>query len=207
MIISSSCSSMNIPYKNDTGFLNSAQANSFEFLVYINGKPCKDMDGLIGLCSKRIKNNENIEFSIDPLQYPYRLSLICTKELQFNFTKDYPADMANKFIITPIQYQGLKTFVCIGEIFPADRPEEISSKWQIRVEIVDQKYSNREEIYKIKKKWFTYLVFGQNAKYAKAYYYDRWHYYKKNTMVIIPSDENILASSESDTGRFNYFGY
>lgn len=205
--IGTSCSCINIPYHADEGFLNSAQANSFEFLVYVNNKPCKDMDGLIGLCSKRIKSNENVEFKIDPLQYSYRLNVTCTKELQYNFTKDYPANAVQKFIIPSAQYQGLKTFVCIGEIFPTDRPEEISFKWQIRVEITDQKYAYREQIYKMKKGLFNYLVFGQNAKYSRAFYKGKWHYHKNRAWIMIPRNVEIIASSESEMGRFNYFGY
>jgi hypothetical protein len=202
------CSCVNIPYEDDKGFLNSAQANSFEFLVYANGKVCKDMDDQVGLCSKRIKNNDNLEFKIDPLEYAYRLNVTCTKELNANFTRDYPEKTTIKFSITPAQYQSVKTFVCIGEIFPTDRPDEISFKWQIRVEITDQKYLGREQIFIQKKGKQSYLVLGQNARLSKVSYNGKIHSYKNDAIVHIPEDaKDLKASSESYMGRFNYFGY
>jgi hypothetical protein len=166
------------------------------------------MDGIVGMCSKRIKSNEILEFKIEPLEYAYRLSLTCSKELNANFTKDYLANTEIKFSLAPDNYQSVKTFVCIGELFPVDRDEEISFKWQIRVEIVDQNYLARENIYVQERDKSKYLVLGQNAKYSKVYFDGKFKSYEKRAVVKIPKEvKDIKASSESYMGRFNYYGF
>jgi hypothetical protein len=199
-----------IPYHDDKGFLNSAQANSFEFLVYVNGRVCKDMDGIVGMCSKRLKSTDSIEFKIEPLDYAYRVKVTCSKELGVNFTRDYPANTHVTFTITADDYQEVKTFVCIGELFPTDRPEEISFKWQIRVEVIDAKYLKREEIFVQETEGGRYLVLGQNARLSKVYINGKFYEHKEKAIVKLPKksvEAEVKAMSESYMGRFNYFGF
>lgn len=199
-----------IPYQDDKGFINSAQANSFEFLVLVNGKVCKDMDGIVGMCSKRVKSTDSLEFKIEPLEYAYRLKVVCSKEIGVNFTRDYPANTPVTFTITPTDYQEVKTFVCIGELFPTDRPEEISFKWQIRVEVIDAKYLKREEIFVQETGGDRYLVLGQNARLSKVYINGKLHEHREKAIIKLPRKAvvaEVKAMSESYMGRFNYFGF
>src|SRR5574343_458180 len=126
MIFRASCES--IKYKDAVGFLSSAQANSPEQFVLVNGKPCIDMDGIPGLCAKRIASNQTISFKFERQQYAYRVSIKCTAETGVNASWDVRQGEAFEYKITPDKFSPLRLFTCIGDIFPGDRSDPISSK-------------------------------------------------------------------------------
>lgn len=197
-ILLTACSCQPIKYQADLGFLNSAQANSPEYLVKINGKYCKDMDGQIGLCAKRIKSNEKIRFIMDKRAYSYRLNVGCSSLVDFNLSVDVLENAVFEFSIDPEAFKEAKSFTCIGEIFPQDRKEEISAFWHTRFVVVDENYQGRESIYSQD----GILVLGQNAKYSLL---NEDKIIKKKASV--KSDGVEKAYSESETMRFNYYGY
>jgi hypothetical protein len=191
-----SCQSMK--YASDLGFLNSAQANSPEFLVKINGKFCKDVDGQIGLCAKRVKSNEKISFILDKRPYSYRLNVECSASINFKLNVDVIEDTVYEFSISPESFQEQQSFTCVGEVFPQDRPQEVSAFWHTRFVVFDKNYQARESIYSANGQ----LILGQNAKYSLL---NEEKPISKKTAVKAAGIEK--AYSESETMRFNYYGY
>lgn len=198
IIVLSACACKGINYHSDIGFLNSAQANSPEYLVNINGSYCKDMDGGIGLCAKRIKSGSDISFKLDPRPYSYRLNVTCTSTVNFRLTVDVDKDQRFSFKIPPEAYRDLLSFTCIGEVFPSDREESISAFWHSRFVVIDQAYQAREQIYPSGE----YLVLGQNAKYSLI---NEEIQLKNKATYKIQNPKR--AYSESQLMRFNYWGY
>lgn len=187
-----------LEYKDDIGFLNSAQANSMEYLAKINGKVCKDVDGQVGLCAKRISNAENAIFTFDARPYSYRLNVKCTKELNFELSVDVLENKAFTFTIPKGNYSELLSFTCIGEVFPEDRDGQVSASFQVRFIVYDSQYRMREQIY------FegSNIVLGQHAKYALV---DGKAHSKKTYLKL--KKKPVMAYSESKMMRFNYYGY
>jgi hypothetical protein len=187
-----------LEYRADLNFLNSAQANSPEYLAFINGKPCKDMDGQIGLCAKRIRSDEKITMALDKRPYAYRLNVVCSSNVDFKLSVDVVEDKPFSFDILPASFGGLKSFTCTGEVFPQDRPQEVSAFWHARFVIYDKNYQAREEIYSAR----DTIIFGQHAKYTLVN--DEIVLKKKTTYNF---KKVKRAFSESELMRFNYYGY
>jgi len=198
-----SCSCNPIKYKSDLGFMNSAQANSLEYFVRVNGSPCKDMDGKMGLCAKRIESNKALNFSMEAREYGYEFSLSCTKAINSDFTISIEKGKPYSFIIVPEKFLDVRSFTCIGEIVPNDRDQQISAKWYVRVVIFDGKYVEREAIYKTTKRKKDWLIFGKHARYV----YINGKRFKKRTGIEIKGEGPFFGYSESERMRFNYYGY
>jgi hypothetical protein len=187
-----------LKYKSDIGFLNSAQANSPEYLVKINGKFCKDIDGMIGLCAKRIKSNEKITFVLDKRPYSYRVNVECSSLVDFSLSIDVLANSSFEFEITPDKFPEAKTFTCIGEVFPQDREEEVSAFWHTRFVVYDKSYQARESI----NVQGDQLVLGQHAKYTLL---NEEKNISKKTSYNFKDVKR--AWSESEIMRMNFYGY
>lgn len=207
LILCTACSCVGIKYEPDQGFVNSAQANSLELAVRIGKSVCKDMDGVVGICSKRVTNAETITFYQPAMPYGYRFVLTCSQALESDFAKDIPPKQEFSFAITPDKFSSLKSFICIGEIFPTDRDQQISAKWEVRVKVSDSKYIKREDIYTYRYKGHDYLVLGQNAKYARVFINGYWYRYTNTPVIKLSSVQGIKAMSESEMMRFNYLNY
>lgn len=201
----SGCRSAAIKYEGDMGFLNSAQANSMEFPVKIKGKVCLDMNGTTGLCSTRIDSNEDFVMTIDPQEYSYRYKLTCSREINADTSKDVEANVAHKIIIPKANMVGQKSFICIGEIYPADRDQTVSAKWDVRVKIHDVQYQVREEIYQTEKDGKKYIVLGRNALHARVCYKDECKNFSKKTTIEREDKEGLVVYSESWNMRYNFY--
>lgn len=193
------CSCRSIKYKPDLGFMNSAQANSMEYYVRINDKICKDMDNKVGLCAKRIASNKKLTFSFDVRPYSYTLTLRCTGAIDSDFSIDIAKGSLYSFSIIPEKFSHVKTFTCIGEIFPHDRDQQISATFHVRVVVFDGKYVERELVYTKMKRKSKFIVFGSHAKYVT---YNNKHY--KNKPSIKTKSFKQFGYSESERMRFNY---
>jgi hypothetical protein len=197
-----------IPYSDDSGFLVSAQADSPEFPVFINGKICKDTDGIPGLCSKRVKSDEPVTFRMDPRPYSYTLQLACTKDLGVSQSFSVEKGQEFSFVITPDKFSTLRSFICIGEVLPGDRDFPVSAKWETRIKVVDQAYVQRETAYFMTKKKRTFLILGEHAETSMVFDQGEWKEYKKKTAVEIKGDPTkVQAFSESHNMRFNSVGF
>ncbi len=202
------CACLPIKYEGDLNFINAAQANSNEYMVQIKGpngwKVCKDIDGIVGQCSKRISSNETIQFKMDAREYGYRFYLRCTKGIGNPEPIDITPGSSHTFVLTPAQYAPNKIFECVGYIYPHDRDQEIYGKWFATFSVYDHYYREREKIYVDSKKGKKGIVFGKHARYV---HYNGKRYKKKTMLKLKRKDKVGRGYSESERMRFNYFNY
>jgi hypothetical protein len=197
-----------LPYKDDTGFLVSAQANSPEFPVYINGTLCKDLDGNPGLCSKRIGSTDDIKLHFDAQAYAYDLTVSCSSPITVQGAS-VASGQAFDLTISNAQMQGQLSFVCIGEVFPQDRSQAVSAKWEIRIVVRDANYVAREGIYVGQDSdGNPAIILGQYARSAWVFDNGEWSQHKEDTIVTLKGDPTkAKAYSESFVMRYNYFNF
>lgn len=193
------CTALN--YVTDKGFKVSAQANSFEFPVKLNGFPCKDMVGKIGTCVTQTGSKNPLTIYLIPRPYSYTVSFKCSAGL--DFSKSFDVAENKEFSVAIEDYRDLKFFQCIGELFPDDREVEVSSKFWFFVKVVDSEYDRREEIYKDEE----YFVIGKHSKYVTICYKDGKCKMKKKLTYYKDKDNDVASIvSESEAMRFNYYG-
>lgn len=198
-----------IKYINDIGYLNSAQAGSDEFPIKISySQVCKDLDGIPGLCSKRWDNNSDFTISIDAQPYQYNYQLSCTSQLNSNDNRNVVANQNYDIVISKDKYLNLpsKSFTCIVEIFPQDRPEAVSSRAEIRVKLIDGKYVSRETMYIQEQGTHHFLITGQYALHTHVCRQGTCKIYNKETWINVGDGKDVKAYSESYVGRFNFLG-
>lgn len=187
-----------LKYVSDSAFMNSAQANSAEYLARINDSVCKDVDGIIGLCAKRIKSDSPVKFSLDKRPYNYRLNVTCSSDIGFNLSVDVLSEKEFSFLIPAENISRVLSFTCIGEVFPADRSQQASAFWHSRFLVIDKNYRPREQIYTDERG----ANVGQHALHITLN--DDKSYRKK---TVIKSKRIKRIYSESQQMRFNYAGY
>ena len=200
-LLGARCSS--IEYENDIGFLNSAQANSMEFFVTVDSVSCKDVDGAIGACTKRVASDHDPVLRHIAKPYAYTIDVRCTNGL-IGFSMDVAEGASWEFALPHERFVDYRSFTCTGEIFPQDRENALSARWQIRFIVFDTQYKEREMIYLDDE---GDLILGKFAKYARVCQDDRCKNYHKETTVKVNSDKVITAFSESEVVRFNYYGF
>jgi len=194
-----------LKYKHDLGFLSSAYANSPESYVTLNGIACKDVEGTVGACFKRLKRSYDLKIDILPKPYAYQFKFTCTNALGVNFSEHIPKDLENSILIPKEKYGNLKVFNCIGRIFPEDRPEgDINTFFEFRVRLIDPDYLPRERVKKIKYRGKKYLVLGKYAYRTKVFKNGRWKLLKKKTSTKAKGITKVI--SESYIGRLSYYG-
>jgi hypothetical protein len=189
-----------LDYAPDKGFFNSAQANSFEFPIRINGNICKDMDNHIGLCVKQVESNIPLKVELPARPYSYMLVIKCSAGLGFN--KKFSVPKGEAFIYSIKDYKEEQYFQCIGEIFPDNRLE-VSAKYAYYIKVVDSNYVSREEIHKINKNF----IVGKHARYVTVCKRDKCKLRNKATLVKDLREKITSIFSESEQMRFNFWGY
>jgi hypothetical protein len=191
-----------LPYKDDAGYLNSAQAGSYEFPVSVNGKPCKDMDGVLGACTKQIKNDQALVVDLPERPYAYRLDIQCSMPLGVSFPVDVQKNSPYRLEIKPEAFADLISWTCKGEVFPYDRDQAVSAMWQVRVLVRDPAYQGREKIYT---KDGKVIVLGAHAKYSDIC--DSRGCRQEKEKTVAGYKGSVKAISESEVMRFNTFGW
>lgn len=195
-----------LPFKEDVGFLISAQANSPEFPVYVNGHLCTDMEGYVGLCSKRVKSSEDIVLKFDPQDYAYLMTVKCSSGIPQVPVSTVPSGQPFSFKITHDQFVQFSAFTCTGEVSPQDRTPPIEAQWEVKFKVYDSQYTAREQIFRIDDGEKHFLVLGQFARTAWVYDEDEWHQHFKDTVVQLRGDPlKAKAYSESFVMRYNFF--
>lgn len=195
-----------IKYQDDIGYLNSAQAGSYEFPVKIGRSVCKDMNNEVGLCSTRLPNNQDLNIEIEPQPYAYTYVLTCSSALDVNHSANILANTAATIIVPFTHYGALKAFTCIVQINPMDR-QKVSAQAEVRVVLFDANYQAREKMYTIELKGDNYLVLGQHARHSIVCERNKCKSYNKDTIIKIKEPRELLAYSESYQMRYNYYGY
>lgn len=211
----------NLKYAADLGFMNSAQAQSYEFLVYVNGKPCKDMNGKEGLCALNIENNRKIILRHDARPYDYRFTMQCSSQIQNVLVNGelgvvptsidvVKAGQPLELTFLPEHYNFYYDFTCKGNVNPLDRDNTISAKWVIKIFTIDSNYQKREQIYTEESGNETAFIFGQHAKYVNICINDKCQTKKNKPVLVFKTKEiknaSIFTYSESELMRFNYYG-
>lgn len=204
ILLIASCTT--IKYVDDVGFLDAAQANSYEFPVKVNGTTCKDMLGNVGLCSIRWANNQDFVMNIDPQVFSYTYVLTCSNGLNVNQSESIAANTSTAVTIPYANYGALLEFTCILQINPSDRTA-VSAQSEIRVVLYDPNYQAREKMYLTKQGIFTYLVLGQYALYSYVCDSGKCSSYTKETTIKVNNTTGLTAYSQSYQERFNFWGY
>ena len=199
-----SCACNGLTYQDDASFLVSAQADSPEFPVVVNGHLCTDNEGDVGLCSKRISSTESLNLSFDPQNYAYLLTIRCSGGVLIP-DATVPANQAYSYTVNHIDMNSTEDFICLGEINPQDRTPPIQAQFEIHVKIYDAKYMKREAMYIQKESDDNYLILGEYAR--DSWVFDsKWKHYSQATIVKVESDpSNVKAYSGSYVMRYNYF--
>lgn len=188
-------------YANDFSRMISANANSHEFPIRVENDICKDLDDKVGLCTKRIKRNQNLNINFFKLPYSYQLMIDCTNALDVDTEVTVLEQTEYTFLIPKEKYVGISnSFTCIFKIFPDDRAETVTSA-RVTIVLVDKNYSYREEMYKLKK----YLIFGKYALHTVCYKDNKYNFYYKKTYIDYKTYD--LCFSESYNGGINYYEF
>lgn len=162
-IILSGC--INLKFEKDLNFMGSAIANSPEFLVNLNNKPCVDTDDMVGYCAKRVKSNQDLVISILPQQYAYNFILDCTDAINSDFKADVlPTNEPFTHTIKAEKYGKATLFNCTVDILPQDRPEPVSAFARFQVVVVDGEYVTLDSVVSQGR----YLVLGRHSYYSSV---------------------------------------
>lgn len=186
-----------LEYEEDLLVMGSAAAGSPEFPVTVNGKLCRDNDGLPGFCAVRHQRGADFEVRVETLQYDATVEWDCTRAVQ-PFTETYTVrkgDPAKKLTVGKEMFGLSRVFSCTVKVLPLDRPEPIASFARISVSLVDEKYIALPRPYPSGRGF----VFGSNAHYVKYKDAAGWHEGKKLTAV--KSETVSMAFVESYGAR------
>lgn len=194
-----------VTYRADNGFLNSAQAGAYEYPLLVQGGLCRDMDGEVGACVKRLPDNVALQMTIRSQPYAFRAQLTCSSELGADDSRDVSQGQDLTLEVPAAKYGTLRSFTCRVEVFPKDRPAEISAQAEVRVKLYDHTYVGRESMSVQERDGKSYLYMGDHAKYAKVCVGAVCRRYQETTVLEVPRGPSIFAYSESERMRFNYF--
>jgi hypothetical protein len=204
-LLLAACQGRAVQYMDDSSFMTPSKANAAEVLVTVNGRPCLDVDGAPGLCALRIKSGEDLVIGLSGEPYAYQLTLTCSSGLQLNGQYSSPAGQVLRVTIPADKYGNLKSFTCIGEIFPQDRPEPSSSKFEFRAAVVSQAYVPREPVQVVERgdgRW--YAEPGPYALYTLVKDSGVWRVYHRETSIHV-SGPDVIVASESRECRMNLY--
>jgi len=188
-----------IPYKSDLGVLPPVLANSPEFLVYVNGKTCRDSGGEIGFCSFRVTNDQSVVISSIEQQFAYNVDFQVSANLPASLNKTYvvPAGKAFSITIKPTDYAGESVFNFTFDIAPIDAATNVGSFATGRVIITDSKYIPMQKPIRSGK----YLYLGESAHYSTIWE-PKGKYLKDETALETPATAAIVMG---ESGRFAYW--
>ena len=177
--------------------MNSSNANSYEFPIYVNKKMCVDLDRNPGLCVLHHNKANALTLSIDSRPYSYTLDIVCP---DLNYEEVFQVPKGKKFT-TSFDRGGLlnsRSIVCVGEIFPGDRGL-VSAKFSMIVKLVHSDYIRRNKIIPLVDN--SLQITGENSLYTTVNGKTR----RKKTSVKLKSGQKVY--SESYNMRFNAYGY
>lgn len=204
------CSCVPIKYEDDLTFISSGYAGNAEAFARINQKSCVSGEGQIGVCYRSIKKNLDLDFKLLKQSYDYRFRFTCSKNIRATYQESpgSPIDVLKEneftFKIDKGEYLDADEFICRGRIFPMDRPDDVSSFFEVRVLLINPEYQMRENSYVTTKDKKKYLVLGKQAYLSKIFIDGKWQGFKEKTAIELKS-ENFCAMSESKKMRMNHF--
>jgi len=195
-------SCQNIKYTDDIGFLSSASANSPEFFAYIGDRPCKDMDGLTGMCSKRLKRNQALVIKAPPRSYDWRAYFDCTNSVQGQpEVRVVQRGAEATFTIPPSSYGLERAFSCSLMATPMDRPEPIAAFARVTVSLIDEDYQFLDRPTPQQ----GGIIFGTHAYYVMYLTDAGWKYATETT--VLHREKVHKAFVESYVMRGSSYGF
>lgn len=205
LVVSAFAACTSLQYREDTGFLVSAQADSPEFPVYANTHLCTDMEGYAGLCSKRLPSGQDLALTFDPQQYDYLVNIRCSGGIEPS-SISVAKGFSGKVTIPASEFSSLREFICEGYVQPQDRPVPTSAMFSIHVVVYDSAYTARERPYLTKMGGKPAIVLGEFARTSWVYDQGKWTAHSQETIVPVLGDPlKAKAYSESYAERFNYW--
>lgn len=202
------CQSTPLAYQDDSGFLPAVAGGDPEYLAKVNGAPCVDMRGQVGMCALKVKALEDLQLTLDPEPYAYRLTLTCPDAVFGSQSFDVLANTGWAQVIPHEKMATLPAFLCIGEVYPADRPGQVSARFEVRVRVLATKLVDRERIQIEQGEKATTINLGAYALYGRVCVAGQCKAVKRQPLVtwtppVAPSA--VTAYSESYSMRFNYW--
>lgn len=207
VIMFTSCTGLQ--YEDDEGYNMPVPAGSLESLVMIGDKPCVDMDGEVGICSKRLSSDADLVLKLTPKPYPYNINVTCSSNINFNESFDIPQKTEFSITVPSSKFFDKVHFICVGTIKPLDEREFVLTKFEVRVRVVQADYVKRSNIFAIKHKGKQYLILGEHNKYSMVFRNGKWLYYNKRPTLLVDGHNlnEIKVISESKIGRMSYFNF
>ena len=193
----SSCN--NSKYKSDIHLLGSAQANSPEFLIRINGNPCKNGQGEIGLCIMGVKRNRALSFSLNILPYDYDLEIICSSNVDVEFNTTVFQGDTFSYTVSPDRFSHVTVFNCQISVYPHEHVNAMFAS--MRFFVVAEDYKSMDTPYTTTRRGKTYLVTGSHARFI---YLNDVRVEEKTTEIEYNGEQVVI---ESESGRRAYYGF
>jgi hypothetical protein len=198
------CQGTKVTYMDDEAFLSPSAGNSPEESVTVNGRPCLDTDGGPGLYAVRAKSGSDLVVSLSGRPYAYQLDVTCSASVAFQGQYSAPAAQPLSFTIPAAAFSADKSFTCIGELHPQDRPEPVSTKFEFRASVVSSAYVPRESIQVLQRGGRWYAEPGKYSLHTFVLDGGTWRYYREVTSVTV-SGPGVTVTSESRQGRKNLY--
>jgi len=124
-----------------------------------------------------------------------------------DFTSDVPPKTSHRVAVSHTSHENLTSYICISEVFPADRKDMVSASFEVRTKVVQSGYTSRERP-RLDQDGDAYILnMGSHALYTRVWEASGWKTYTKKTLIEITDPQDLRAYSESHNMRFNYFGW
>jgi hypothetical protein len=191
-------------YEDDFQFMSDARGNLFSEEVYLNNDLCRDMSNTTGACTLQIPSTAPLKYLIAARPYSYRLTLVCSKKISFELTRQVKEMEVLEFAIPNSNFENETSFTCIGEIFPEDRIQAVSAKFETRIKVFNpnlirlDKPSVRSENNK------KYIVLGKYSLHARICDLEECVYTHKEVYKEVNLKTPLFVRNESASHRINY---
>lgn len=192
-------------YEDDFSFVSDSRAGLFSEEVYINNFLCQDMSKTVGACTLQIASNAPLTYRIAPRPYAYRLTLVCSSKINFQLSREVKEMELLEFQIPNDKFDTQSSFTCIGEVFPQDRDEAVSIKFETRIKIHKPNLILLDKPFIQNKDGKDYIVFGKYALHGRVCSKIKCGWIKKKPYIEVPFPNIISIRSESASGRTNYY--
>jgi len=191
-------------YEDDFSFMSDARGNFFSEEVYLNNDLCRDMSNTTGACTLQIPSTGALKYLVAARPYGYRITFVCSKKINFEFSRQVSEMETLEFEIPDKHFKNEQSFTCIGEIFPEDRKEAVSAKFETRIKVfnphlikMDKPVSRVEDNKK-------YIVLGKYSLHGRICNLEECIYTHKEVYKEVNLNGPIFVRNESASGRLSY---
>lgn len=194
-------------YEDDFTFMSDARANYFSEEVTVNNYLCKDITGAPGACSIQIPNNLDLTLKLAPRPYEYRVTITCSSKLGFEVNTTVLENTERLITIPKDKIAAIDSFTCIGEVFPQDRPEAVSMKFEVRTKVYNAELIKLDEPrIDISSKGKADILVGIYAKHTKVCNSTDCEFVQEKYRFKSKLRQVRYIKAESASGRLAYWG-